>query len=76
MAYLSCIQVWQKDKAEFLEEIVRKSGVPGYGLVLNNIKTKRWRTYGGGYGMRYGYGHGYGYGYGYGYGQGYIDDED
>ena len=44
----------KRQGVEFLEEIVKKSGVSSYGLVLNNIKTKKWRAYGGGYGMRYG----------------------
>lgn len=59
-----------KQGLRFIEDVVLKSSPKSSALILNGIKTKRWRYYYGGYGYGYGYGYLYGYKYGYGYGYG------
>ncbi|MFN9391952.1 MAG: polysaccharide biosynthesis tyrosine autokinase [Flavobacteriales bacterium] len=53
-----------------LEDVLNQNNLKNNSLLLNNIKTNRWRYYYGKYLYRYGYGYGYGYGYSYGYGYG------
>jgi len=57
-----------KNGVKHLEEIVQTNRLEHTSIILNNVKTKRWKYYYGKYGYRYGYGYGYGYGQGYGYG--------
>ncbi len=49
-----------------LEELIESNKLEHTSLVLNNVKTKKWKYYYGRYGYKYGYGYGYGYGDGYG----------
>lgn len=61
----------RKQEVNFVEEVIEKNNISHVGIVLNNVKQRKWRKYYGRYGS-YGYGSSYGYGYGYGYG---INDE-
>jgi tyrosine-protein kinase Etk/Wzc len=49
---------------QHIEEIIEKSQLDSYGLLLNNIKPQKWSYYYSKYGYYYGYGYGYGAGYG------------
>jgi capsular exopolysaccharide synthesis family protein len=51
-----------KGGVHHLEELVEANGLVHTSIVLNNIKTKKWKYYYGRYGYHYGYGYGYGYG--------------
>jgi len=44
-----------------LEEIVHSSNLEHTSIILNNVKSSKWKYYYGKYGYRYGYGYGYGY---------------
>ena len=44
-----------------LEEIVQSSNLEHTSIILNNVKSSKWKYYYGKYGYRYGYGYGYGY---------------
>ncbi len=59
-----------KNGVKFLEELIETNRLKDIALVMNNIKSKKWRYYYNKYGYRYGYGYDYGYGYSYGYGGG------
>jgi len=44
-----------------LEEIVQSSNLEHTSIILNNVKSSKWKYYSSKYGYRYGYGYGYGY---------------
>jgi capsular exopolysaccharide synthesis family protein len=50
-----------KKGVDFLEEIMNKSDASS-GLILNQIRQKKWKYYYKNYAYKYGYGYGYGYG--------------
>ena len=53
-----------KQGMEHIEEIIEKSRVKSSGIILNNIRARKWQYYYSKYGYNYGYGYGYGQNYG------------
>lgn len=69
-----------KGGVKHLEDILTQNRYSQGVLILNNIKTTRWKYYYSKYAYKYGYGYGYGYGYassygGGNYGQGYYSED-
>lgn len=55
-----------KSGVRHLEDLIESNKLQHTSLILNNVKTKKWKYYYGRYGYKYGYGYGYGYGTPYG----------